>query len=76
MSLHPHHPMKPFAIPADWTPQQALAVVDLLDELRCHIWAKYQLALTQAYRELCRADPREPTESDQADPFGDELTDL
>ena len=51
--MHPHHPMKPFAIPTDWTAEQALAVVDLLDELRCHIGAKYELALLQAYRELC-----------------------
>ena len=45
--------MKPFAIPTDWTAQQALAVVDLLDELRCHIWAKYELSWHESCRELC-----------------------
>jgi hypothetical protein len=44
--------MKPFAIPADWTPDQAMAVIDLLDELRCHIWGRYELALMEAYREI------------------------
>ena len=32
--MHPQHPMKPFAIPTDWTAEQAMAVIDLLDELR------------------------------------------
>lgn len=50
--MHPHHPMKPFAIPADWSPQQAMAVIDLLDELRCHIWQRYELTLLETYREL------------------------
>jgi hypothetical protein len=31
----------PFAIPAYWTPEQALAVVELLDDLRELIWAHY-----------------------------------
>jgi hypothetical protein len=73
MSIHPHHPMKPFAIPADWTPQQALAVIDLLDELRCHIWARYELALQREYRELCRGEPGDP---DQAEPFADDPVDF
>jgi hypothetical protein len=30
----------PFAIPAYWTPDQALAVVELLDGLRELIWAR------------------------------------
>lgn len=28
----------PFGVPAYWTPEQALAVVELLDELRDLIW--------------------------------------
>jgi len=28
-------------IPAVWTPEQALAVLDLLDELREKIWTRY-----------------------------------
>src|SRR5215469_5953823 len=35
----------PFAIPAYWTPDQALAVVELLDGLRELIWARYGLQL-------------------------------
>jgi hypothetical protein len=29
----------PLAIPADWTPEQALVVIELLDDLRERIWA-------------------------------------
>ena len=49
--IHPHHPMKPFAIPNHWTPEQAMAVVDLLDELRPRIWSMYQIPLLDSYRE-------------------------
>jgi hypothetical protein len=49
--MHPYHPQKPFVLPTDWTAEQAFAVVDLLDELREHLWAKYQGPLLDAYRE-------------------------
>lgn len=64
--MHPSHPMKPFALPTDWTPDQAMAVIDLLDELRCHLWAKYQIPLLEHYRRLygddltCKDDSDEP----------------
>ena len=32
-------------IPATWTAEQALAVFDLLDDLRDRIWAHYELPL-------------------------------
>ncbi len=35
----------PFAVPAYWTPEQALAVVELLDDLRALIWAHYDVRL-------------------------------
>jgi hypothetical protein len=35
----------PFAVPAYWTPEQALAVVQLLDDLRELIWAHYDVRL-------------------------------
>jgi len=35
----------PFLIAADWTPEQAMAVVELLDDLREQIWAHYELQL-------------------------------
>ncbi len=40
-----------FTIPDDWTPEQAMAVVDLLDTLREQIWAIYDIHLLDAYRE-------------------------
>jgi hypothetical protein len=39
-----------FAIPAYWTPDQALAVVELLDGLRELIWARYGLQLLDERR--------------------------
>ena len=41
----------PFAVPAYWTPEQALAVVELLDDLRELIWAHYGTQLLDAIRE-------------------------
>ena len=35
----------PFAIPAYWTPEQALAVVELFDDLLELIWAHYGVQL-------------------------------
>jgi hypothetical protein len=39
----------PLAIPAYWTPEQARAVIELLDELRDLIWANYGLQLIDEY---------------------------
>jgi hypothetical protein len=52
----------PFAIPAYWTPEQALAVVELLEDLRDLIWSHYAAQLHGEYRELYResSDPLEP----------------
>jgi hypothetical protein len=55
--IHPHHPMKPFVIPNHWTPEQAMAVVDLLDELRTRIWSMYQVPLLDSYREELKPRP-------------------
>jgi hypothetical protein len=41
----------PFIIPAHWSPEQALAVAELLDDLRHQIWAHYQLPLLELVRE-------------------------
>ncbi len=48
--MHPAHPLQLFAIPADWSAEQAMAVVELLDELRERIWARYVLQFDVAYR--------------------------
>jgi hypothetical protein len=52
----------PFAIPAYWTPEQALAVVELLDDLRELIWAHYGMQLIDEVREH-----HVPTSSDRLD---------
>ena len=44
----------PFAIPAYWTPEQALAVVELRDDLRELIWAHYGMQVIDEAREQHR----------------------
>jgi len=47
----------PFILPDDWSPEQALAVVELLDDLRDRIWQHYQIplhSLLEAQREAER----------------------
>jgi hypothetical protein len=49
----------PFGIPAYWTPEQALAVVELLDELREMIWSHYDMQLLDLIHDdqkLCCSD--------------------
>lgn len=41
----------PFIVHDNWTPEQALAVVELLDDLREMIWSHYQLPLHELIRE-------------------------
>lgn len=41
----------PFLIPADWTPEQAQAVIELLDDLRDRIWTHYQIPLYDLYQQ-------------------------
>jgi hypothetical protein len=52
-----------FLIDADWTPTQALAVVELLEDLRDRIWAHYELQLYEQLREA-----RLTTDSSDDDP--------
>ena len=40
-----------FLITCDWTPEQALAVVELLDDLRDRILLHYQLPIMELMRE-------------------------
>jgi hypothetical protein len=58
----------PLAIPAYWTPEQAQAVIELLDDLRERIWAHYQLQLIDLYREQ-RFDGIDPPDTDDDQPF-------
>lgn len=41
----------PLLIDANWSPTQAMAVVELLDDLREQIWRHYELQLQQLFRE-------------------------
>ncbi len=59
----------PFAIPAYWTPEQAQAVIELLDDLRERILAHYQLQLTDLYREQQGARIPEPASAPDDDPI-------
>ena len=43
----------PFILPKDWTPDQALAVFELLDDLRQLIWNHYQIPIQDLLREQC-----------------------
>ena len=43
-----------FTIPAYWTPEQTLAVVELLDDLRQLIWAHYGMQVIDEVREQHR----------------------
>jgi hypothetical protein len=57
----------PLAIPASWTPEQAQAVIELLDDLREKIWTHYQLQLIDLYREQQGFDAIEPLDPDHDD---------
>jgi hypothetical protein len=59
----------PFAVPAYWTPEQALAVFELLDELREMIANHYAAQLfEEARRQYAPADLSAPR-PDHDDPF-------
>jgi hypothetical protein len=61
--------MKPLALPTNWTGQQALAVYELLDELRDRIGALYEQRLLDAYRDRHAPAPS----TDHPEPFNDPL---
>jgi len=39
------------ALPTHWSPEQAVAVFEILDELREHVWVRYGLQIQQVLRE-------------------------
>jgi len=41
----------PITLPADWSPEQAAAVFEILDELRDRVWAHYGPQIQQVLRE-------------------------
>lgn len=59
----------PFIVQEDWTPEQALAVVELLDDLRDVIWNRYQIPLYELLREQrCTQDSSHFENINQTDP--------
>ena len=53
-------PPNPLYLPEHWTPEQALAVFELIDLLRELLWAIYGPDIQQAMRDDCMApDPRQ-----------------
>jgi len=60
MSTPPEKPPQPahlhplaVQIPRTWTPEEALAVYELIDDLRGKIWAIYDYRLQTLLREQC-----------------------
>ena len=47
-------------IPATWTPEQALAVFELLDEIRDKIWSRYGVRLQDLLQEQQTSSPADP----------------
>ena len=58
----------PLNIPAYWTPEQAFAVVELLDDLRDRIWAHYSAQLLDQYREQYGPADRDHTNNTTDNP--------
>lgn len=59
----------PFIIQDDWSPEQALAVVELLDDLREAIWNRYQLQLHEQLREQrCTGASQDSSGINETDP--------
>jgi hypothetical protein len=60
----------PLSIPAYWTPEEALAVFELIDDLRDRIWSIYQNDLQEEMRQQRQSGPVEPIHIDEDDlPF-------
>jgi hypothetical protein len=57
-----------FLIDRNWSPEQAFAVVELLDDLRTRIWMHYETGLDALIRE--QRSPPDPYREDELDaPF-------
>jgi hypothetical protein len=58
-------------LPTDWSPEQAVAVFEILDELRERVWAHYGLQIQHVLRaQRCFTAPTPADDIDDADvPF-------
>jgi hypothetical protein len=72
---YPHQPSGlqrglPLLIDSHWTPEQAQAVFEVLDDLRERIWEHYALPLQELYRQQRMPDEtNQPPPGDPAEPF-------
>ncbi|KVZ41248.1 hypothetical protein [Burkholderia ubonensis] len=57
-----------FLIDADWSPQQAFAVFELLSDMRARIWMRYGTELHELIRQQ-RSPPNDSDIDDIAGPF-------
>jgi hypothetical protein len=55
-------------IPSHWTPEQAFAVVELIDDLREAIWQHYRVQLLDEYRDQFQNPTADRTDKDPHDP--------
>jgi len=68
---HPRLPLTvPLQIPTWWTPNQALAVLEMVDHLRDTIWRCYESQLLTEYRNQLKQAAADHAEQDPDDlPF-------
>jgi len=52
----------PFIVPDDWSPEEAFAVIELLDDLRERIWQHYEVSLHQRAQEQRVSIPNDTVE--------------
>jgi hypothetical protein len=50
-------PLKRWQLPDDWTPEQALAVFELLNELTDILWSRYQVPIVELLEQDHRTGP-------------------
>ena len=61
---------KPITLPTHWSPEQAAAVFEMLDELREHVWARYGLQIQQVLRDAHSTDRGHPFQADRGQRSG------
>jgi hypothetical protein len=63
--------MKTTLIPDYWSTEEALAIVDFLDDLREHLWARYGLRIQdfQAEHDVTQANQDQSELFDPGDPI-------
>jgi hypothetical protein len=55
-------------IPTDWTPEQAFAAFELIDNLRDAIWQYYSVPLLDEYRDRFQPPVTDRPDTDPDDP--------